>query len=728
MQRPTNANGCVRFEGYELNRAAWQLRYRGEVLPLSRKTFDLLLYLVDHADRVVSKDELLQALWPDSFVEENNLSQHVFLLRKTLSRHPSGTKIIETAPGRGYRFAAPVEVEPRPESQSHRPQGVPDVIADRMIPGNNGAEADADSAITRPADRAAAAAVQPDSKRFLPRIAASPGMRWLLLGAVGVSAAALYVTRPKIPFVERVSSYRQITHDGRAKWLGGTDGSRIYFTQADKDELAQVSVSGGTAAPMPIAIKVPRSGQVSPDGSTLLVTSQADGMGPADALWSVRLVGGSHRRLGHAIAAAWSPDGEKIVCASAGGDLFVMRSDGTDQHKIASPGGFLMSVAWSPDGGAIRFTKDGFLWQISPEGGSLRRLLPGWGKSPTQRSGQWSSDGRFFFVADGQIWMLARGQGPKEEISRPVQLTFGPMVWDRLMPSLDGKRLFASGLVQRGELVRFDPKSARLEPFLSGISAEFVAFSGTKKSMAYVSYPEGRLWRADPDGGNPVQLTDSPFYPKSICWSPDGSQIAFVDRTGDNMDAVFLVASDGTGKPRRLLPNDREAETDPSWSPDGKQIAFATSPNVGGSAKSDLRTLDLASGKIAVLPASDGLVVPRWSPDGRFLAAMTLDTAKLELLDLSSEKWTAFDTGHVAFPEWSRDGRWIYYIGWVPDAALVRIRAADGKREVLTLLGAVRYTGTYTLWMGLDPNNNPMLLRDEGSDDIYALTLEDTGG
>jgi DNA-binding winged helix-turn-helix (wHTH) protein/TolB-like protein len=111
------ANDLVKFEEYEVHRARWQLSWRDEPLQLNRKTFDLLLYLIDHRERVVGKDELLQALWPDQFIEESNLTQHIFLLRKTLSRHGSGTKIIETVPGRGYRFAvavSTVEAEPKP--------------------------------------------------------------------------------------------------------------------------------------------------------------------------------------------------------------------------------------------------------------------------------------------------------------------------------------------------------------------------------------------------------------------------------------------------------------------------------------------------------------------------------------------------------------------------------------------------------------------------------------
>ena len=107
------ANGFVKFEEYEIDRARWQLSWCDEAVPLNRKTFDLLLYLVDHADRVVGKEELLRTLWPESFIEESNLTQHIFLLRKALSRHESGTKMIETVPGRGYRFAAAIQ-EPQP--------------------------------------------------------------------------------------------------------------------------------------------------------------------------------------------------------------------------------------------------------------------------------------------------------------------------------------------------------------------------------------------------------------------------------------------------------------------------------------------------------------------------------------------------------------------------------------------------------------------------------------
>ena len=153
-------------------------------------------------------------------------------------------------------------------------------------------------------------------------------------------------------------------------------------------------------------------------------------------------------------------------------------------------------------------------------------------------------------------------------------------------------------------------------------------------------------------------------------------------------------------------------------------IAFSTAPNVAASAKSNLCILDFASGNVAVIPGSDGLLVPHWSPDGRFIAAMTLDTMGMKLFNTSSGQWTALNTGAVAFPEWSSDSRWIYYLKWTDSQAVLRIRIADGKQESLADLKGVQYTGVYSSWMGLDPADAPMMLRDAGTDDVYSLTLQ----
>ena len=104
----------ARFDDFSIDRTGCVVRWRDEPVPLNRKTFDLLLYLIDHRDRLVTKDELLEKLWPDQFVEESNLTQHVFLLRKAFSAHGADQTIIQTVPRRGYRFTAPLIEEDAP--------------------------------------------------------------------------------------------------------------------------------------------------------------------------------------------------------------------------------------------------------------------------------------------------------------------------------------------------------------------------------------------------------------------------------------------------------------------------------------------------------------------------------------------------------------------------------------------------------------------------------------
>ena len=84
----------------------------GQQVPLTPKTFQILLVLVRHSKEVVTKDDLMQLVWPDTFVEEANLSRNIFMLRKALGETPQDHRYIVTVPGRGYRLAADVQLVP----------------------------------------------------------------------------------------------------------------------------------------------------------------------------------------------------------------------------------------------------------------------------------------------------------------------------------------------------------------------------------------------------------------------------------------------------------------------------------------------------------------------------------------------------------------------------------------------------------------------------------------
>src|SRR5260370_27201931 len=80
----------------------------GQIVPLPPKAFDVLLVLIQKKGRLVLKDELMKTVWPDTFVEEANLSQNIFLLRKALREKANQPHYIVTVPGRGYRFGSEV--------------------------------------------------------------------------------------------------------------------------------------------------------------------------------------------------------------------------------------------------------------------------------------------------------------------------------------------------------------------------------------------------------------------------------------------------------------------------------------------------------------------------------------------------------------------------------------------------------------------------------------------
>src|SRR5271168_1339200 len=82
----------------------------GQQVPLTPKTFQILLVLVRHSKEVVTKDDLMQMVWPNTFVEEANLSRNIFMLRKALGERPQDHRFVVTVPGRGYRLAENVHL------------------------------------------------------------------------------------------------------------------------------------------------------------------------------------------------------------------------------------------------------------------------------------------------------------------------------------------------------------------------------------------------------------------------------------------------------------------------------------------------------------------------------------------------------------------------------------------------------------------------------------------
>ena len=156
--------------------------------------------------------------------------------------------------------------------------------------------------------------------------------------------------------------------------------------------------------------------------------------------------------------------------------------------------------------------------------------------------------------------------------STPSLLYAGPLELYAPVSSRNGKELYVVGADARGELSFYDANSRKLVPFLNGISACMVTFSPDHQWVAYVSYPDGALWKSRIDGSEKMQLTFPPMGVVSPRWSPDGRFIVFLDVYGSEFHSIYLISSQG-GQPRVLVSGPFSLH-DPTWSADSRYIAY----------------------------------------------------------------------------------------------------------------------------------------------------------
>ena len=723
-----------RFDDVEVHEREFKLVKAGGALAVEPKAFRVLLILLRNPGKLIGKEDLLNAVWGDAAVTDNSLARSVALLRRLLGEEARDPRYIETVATVGYRFIG--KVEATEDAAESLDAGVWRKSSAAKESGETGAADGLGEETGSPATQADEKSGEKSGTGGPRRKGRIRMMGWLAaVGSVLVagSGVAIWQLRRPLP-PPHISAYTQITHDGREKHLAGTDGSRLYFTWSSPATIAQIGVTGGEITTVPVAVPgiFANLRNVSPDGSRLLVASlQENGV---FFLWEVPALGGSGRRLPNARDAAFSPDGNTVAYSTREGEIWLVGSDGKGAHKLASTGGTAYGLSWSPAGGRIEFHRDSLLWEIASDGSNLHQMLPGWNASGWRCCGSWTPDGRLFlFLSEGsiaaggpQIWALDERRGLlRQPPAEPIQLIPGPIQWGRPIAAKDGKKIFATGMTRRGELTRYDTQSKQFQPFLKGISADGLAFSKDGDSVAYVSYPEGILWKANRDGSNPVQLSYPPMSALNPRWSPDGAQIVFTDVASPLRTWSYIVAADG-GSPRRLISNDGGKHADPNWSPDGRKIVFA-----GGvpsdPKREDLRILDLTSGQITIVPGSSGMESPRWSPDGGTIAALLWTEQGLRVFDMKTQQWTSLVMkGGVDYPTFSADSRFIYFLRAGHDQEVCRVRVRGGEPERVVDLKDWHLTGNYAgIWMALDSTDAPLLLRDSGTSDIYALTLEE---
>jgi eukaryotic-like serine/threonine-protein kinase len=585
-----------------------------------------------------------------------------------------------------------------------------------------------------------------------PRIAPRGRGGYVVAGVVltaAILAVVFLAMRGPLP-PPRVLSVTQLTSDNRPKDWVVTDGPRVYFVETinERGVLSQVSAGGGEIGQIPTPFANAVLSDVSPRRSELLVDSFSgeggvvtSGQGP---LWIVPVPAGPPRRVGDFVTrgAAWSRDGQQLVY-TRGHKIYLAHWDGAQSHELVTISGFPGFVRFSPDGTRVRFSSraaDAFsltLSEIRVDGTGLRALLPeGFHQDPGECCGSWSADGRYYFFwafrsGRSDIWALRENVGIFHKSSgEPLPVTTGPLSYYSPAPALEGNRLFAIGEQQRAELQRLDLKSGQFVPFLNGISAGEIDFSGDRQWVTYISYPEDVLWRSRIDGSEKLQLTYPPMTPQVPRWSPDGKRIAFVSQSPAGAQKVFLVSADG-GSAEEILPEDPHWTDDPNWSPDGRSLLLAYYPPGASSARAEDYSVvqcDLQTKKISTLTGGQQMFAPRWSPDGRYISTFSADQRKLMLLEVGTRKWSEWAAGRfLQYPNWTRDSKYLYFEDLGNDGPEIdRVAVTEAKKERVTALKDIPRVlmGSNQPWNGVALDNSPLIMRDVGSRELYSLELQ----
>jgi DNA-binding winged helix-turn-helix (wHTH) protein/Tol biopolymer transport system component len=393
------------FGPYRLLPQERQLLRDGTPVPLAPKAFDMLVALVRRAGRLATKEELLAEVWPDAFVEESNLTQNVFGLRRALGETGEGQPYIETVPKRGYRFAAGVTVDPP-----------------RLMPA---------------APAAASAPVR--AAWSIERAVMVASIAGLLILAVLLVKA--WRQPPAPPLLDEMTLTRLTTSGNVGNVAISPDGK--YVTHAVRENAQQSLMVRQIATQSLVQIVPPANvGYVglafSPDSNYIYYNLSSDGV-VQRTLFQVPTLGGPPRKLLDNLrggGVSLSPDGTQFafirVTPGRESALLIANTDGTGERKLVSnQTEDLDAPAWSPDGQRIAFSvtnrnsNDSTVFELQIADGSARPLT-------TRRwlriiKLAWLRDGAGLLLlatpGDGfvyQIWRLAYPDGGATRVTNDL--------------------------------------------------------------------------------------------------------------------------------------------------------------------------------------------------------------------------------------------------------------------------------------------------------------------
>jgi Tol biopolymer transport system component/DNA-binding winged helix-turn-helix (wHTH) protein len=655
---PRTAGGLYDFGPFRLNPEQRLLTREHHALTLAPKTFDLLTFLVEHQGRVLSKQELMHALWPDTFVEEANLSFQISVLRRTLGE--DGARWIETVPKHGYRFVADVRATTTSDTPRAEPVGSIELEHHPEIPSRRMAKAWLGGGMV--------------TVGLLALIAFFTVARNTDTTAVTPSTA-LAVPLTAYPGFEELPS---LSADGSRvafSWNGPTlDNPDIYVKSTGPGEPIRLTTNPGRDD----------SPAWSPDGRFIAFLR----------FMAPRVRTGGPERADAA---------DLIVIPALGG---AERTVATIFPSFVSRRGRpLRSLTWTPDGRWLAFggstSPDGGqgIWLISGDGVQRRRLTEAPKGGYTDLSPGVSADGRYLaflrYVSLTRPSLFLLSLTPELERSgAPRQLTDNASTILGFAWTPDGRDLVYSssghlGLSRTATIPAASPTNRTAGPrFLPfGESAAAISISGTGQLVYSAHSRDTTLFELDVAGIStnlrPLPAVSSTFDEHTPHYSPDGKQLAFAS-TRSGSEEIWIANRDGSNLIQLTFIGGPQC-SNPQWAPDGRSILF----NSRRDGSADLYLIQPGVGTLTKLtndPADEGEA--RWSRDGRWIYFGSNRTGRLEIWRMPAAGGPPTQItrqGGLAAIE-SRDG-FLYYskdagipssIWRVPVDGGAEVRIADG--------------------------------------------------